>query len=116
MGMITLSYEKRNRPADAVPAPPMPTRSTVEYLWSNNDYFKIKDNAGNLSEMIPHDQSSVKMLGFDGAHYPMPNMSCDVCRKYAKEPQGLAQKIDCIELLSCRAERTGGQRDDGRPR
>jgi hypothetical protein len=105
MGMITLSYEKRNHLIGEAPPPPMPMRSTTEYLWSNNAYFKIKNNAGNLPEMVPHDQSSVQMLGFDGTHYPMPNMSCDVCRKYAREPQGLAQKINCVELLSCPTER-----------
>jgi len=104
MGMITLSYEKRNHLIGEAPPPPMPMRSTIEYLWSNNAYFKVKDSAGNLPEMVPYDQSSVKMLGFDGTHYPMPNMSCDFCRKYAKEPQGLAQKINCVELVSCRTE------------
>lgn len=104
MGMITLSYEKRNHLIGEAPPPPMPMRSTIEYLWSNNAYFKVKDSAGNLPEMVPYDQSSVKMLGFDGIHYPMPNMLCDFCRRYANEPQGLAQKINCVELLSCRAE------------
>ncbi len=104
MGMITLSYEKRHHLMGEAPAPPMPSRSTIEYLWSNNEYFKIKDSAGNLPDMVPHDQSSVTMLGFDGKPYPMPNMSCDSCRKYAKEPQGLAQRIDCVDLLSCSAE------------
>jgi hypothetical protein len=104
MGMITLSYEKRNHLIGEAPPPPMPMRSTIEYLWSNNAYFKVKDSAGNLPEMVPYDQSSVKMLGFDGTHYPMPNMSCDFCRRYAKEPQGLAQKINCVELVSCRTE------------
>lgn len=105
MGMITLSYEKRNHLIGKAPPPPMPMRSTIEYMWSNNAYFKIKDPAGNLPEMVSHDQSSVKMLGFDGTHYPMPNMPCDFCRKYAKEPQGRAQEIDCFELLACRTER-----------
>lgn len=104
MGMITLSYEKRNHLKDEAPPLPMPTRSTIEYLWSNNEYFKIKDRAGNMPDMVPHDQSSVKMLGFDGENYPMPNMACDFCRKHAKDPQGLAQKIDCVELLSCSME------------
>lgn len=75
MGMITLSYEKRTHPIGEAPPRPMPMRSTIEYLWSNNEYFKIRDRAGNLPEMVPHDQSSVTMLGFDGTHYPMPNMS-----------------------------------------
>ena len=105
MGMITLSYEKRNHRIGQAPPPPMPSRSTIEYLWSNNEYFKMKNEAGNLPDMVPHDQSSVKMLGFDGKHYPMPNMSCDFCRKYAGEPQGRAQGIDCVELLSCGRER-----------
>ena len=104
MGMISLSYEKRNHPKGEAPPLPMPTRSTIEYLWSNNEYFKIKDRAGILPVMVPHDQSSAQMLGFDGEHYPMPNMSCDFCRKHAKEPQGLTLKIDCVELLSCSIE------------
>jgi hypothetical protein len=105
MGMIALSYEKRNHPAGEAPPPPMPMRSTIEYLWSNNAYFKIKDGAGNLPEMVPHDQSSVKMLGFDGTHYPMPNMSCELCRRFARDPEGLAQGIDCVALQACRTER-----------
>jgi hypothetical protein len=104
MGMITLSYEKRDHPIGEPPPLPVPMGSTIEYLWSNNEYFQTKDSTGSLPEMVPHDQSSVRMLGFDGTHYPMPNMPCDFCRKYAKEPHGLAQKIDCVELLSCRTE------------
>jgi hypothetical protein len=77
MGMITLSYEKHDHPTSE---PPLPDERSIEYLWSNNDHFKVKEH-GEMPKEVPHDQSGPKMLGFDGHSYPMPNMSCDFCRQ-----------------------------------
>jgi hypothetical protein len=72
MGMITLSYEKRDPPLSE---PLLPDEQSIDYLWSNNERLKIREH-GKMPEnkKIPHDQSGPQMLGFDGNSYPMPNM------------------------------------------
>ncbi|MBV7339453.1 hypothetical protein KFU94_66820 [Chloroflexi bacterium TSY] len=76
MGMMSLSYEERNSSTDE---PPRPLRYAVEYMWSNNGFFHLHDSDGKIHDdgRVPHDQSGVSMLGFDGGRYPMPNMTCD---------------------------------------
>ena len=70
MGMLTLSYEAKAPRPDK---PPQPSDWTYEYLWSNNEYFQMRDEEGNIPAKVPHDASGDEMLGFDGASYPMPN-------------------------------------------
>jgi hypothetical protein len=106
MGMITLSYEEKHN--DPISKPPLPdpdkdkqSIESIEYLWSNNDYFKVKEG-GKTPKEVPHDQSGPKMLGFDGDSYPMPNMPCDFCRQFAKDHQKDSQEPEAYcKALSC---------------
>lgn len=99
MGMISLSYEERQLPSDRIPPQPLPY--AVEYLWSNNAYFHLHDSQGRIEDgRVPHDQSGVQMLGFDGEPYPMPNMSRAFCEQYVKESPKQAEGVDCSRLAT----------------
>ena len=75
--MVVLAFEER---AYAGPAR-RPSARSVAYLRGDAGAFKAQwkqlypgDDAKAHSS-IPHDVSAPQVLGFDGAHYPMPNLA-----------------------------------------
>jgi len=65
LGMVVLSFERRDANATGDYAAPRPPQCMIDVL---------ADKAGfETGTSIPHQQSSYYTLGFDGYPYPMPN-------------------------------------------
>lgn len=77
--MITLAFEEKSYSGPPRKPPPR----TIAYLQGDADAFRARwaelykgeaDAGAAHHDSIPHDASSPEVLGFDGGHYPMPNL------------------------------------------